>query len=131
MRQLSFSTADLLLHRAYDRAKDGEILPYCREIFQKTSPLPLPQDYAMIASFTHLFSSSVGYAAGYYSYQWAEVLDADAFSRFARDGFMNPATGKAFRDSVLSRGDAEDPNTLLRISWAASLTAELSLSARA
>ena len=114
MRQLSFSTADLLLHRAYDRAKDGEILPYCREIFQKTSPLPLPQDYAMIASFTHLFSSSVGYAAGYYSYQWAEVLDADAFSRFARDGFMNPATGKAFRDSVLSRGDAEDPNTLFK-----------------
>ena len=114
MRQLGFSSVDLALHRSYNRERDGDILPFCREILQKSSALPLPQDFAMIASFTHLFSSAVGYAAGYYSYQWAEVLDADAFSRFRKEGFMNGATGKAFRDQVLSRGDAEDPNTLFK-----------------
>lgn len=114
MRQLGFSTVDLSLHRSYRRERDGEILPYCRTIMQESAPLPLPEDFAMIASFTHLFSSAVGYAAGYYSYQWAEALDADAFSRFRREGFMNPSTGRAFRDQVLSRGDADDPNTLFK-----------------
>ncbi len=114
MRQLGFSTVDLALHRSYSRERDGDILAFCRAAMQESSPLPLPEDFAMIASFTHLFSSAVGYAAGYYSYQWAEVLDADAFSRFRRDGFMNPATGLAFRDQVLSRGDADDPNALFR-----------------
>lgn len=114
MRQLSFSSVDLALHRSYRREQDGEILPFCRAILQQSSALPLPEDFAMIASFTHLFSSAVGYAAGYYSYQWAEVLDADAFSRFRREGFMNANIGRAFRDQVLSRGDSQDPNTLFR-----------------
>ena len=114
MRQLGFSTTDLLLHRSYKRERDGDILPYCKQIIEKFSSLPLPDDFGMIAAFTHLFSSPVGYAAGYYSYQWAEVLDADAFSRFQLEGFMNPATGKAFRDTVLSQGDSKDPNLLFR-----------------
>jgi oligopeptidase A len=114
MRQLSFSTVDLQLHRSYDKATDGDILAYCRNILQRYSPVELPHDYGMIAAFTHLFSQSVGYAAGYYSYQWAEVLDADAFSRFVREGFMNPQTGLAFRREILSRGDSEDPNTLFK-----------------
>lgn len=114
MRQLGFSTVDLSLHRSYSRERDGDILQYCRKALQPFSPLPLPEDFAMIASFTHLFSSPVGYAAGYYSYQWAEVLDADAFSRFTREGFMSPAVGKAFREQVLSRGDSADPNALFR-----------------
>lgn len=113
-RQLGFSTIDLDLHRTYSKEKDGPILEYCRKSLERFSALPLPEGYGMIAGFTHLFSSPVAYAAGYYSYQWAEVLDADAFSRFKREGFMNKATGLEFRDKVLSRGDTDDPSTLFK-----------------
>lgn len=114
IRQLGFSTIDLNLHREYSREKNGPILDYCREEFNRFSTVPLPQDYGMIAGFTHLFSSPVGYAAGYYSYQWAEVLDADAFSRFQSEGFMNPTIGLEFRDKILSRGDTQDPADLFK-----------------
>jgi oligopeptidase A len=112
MRQLGFSTIDLMLHRMYDPARDGDVVEYARDILAPFSPLPLPSDYAMILTFTHLFSSPVGYAAGYYSYQWAEVLDADAFTRFQGEGLCNPTTGRDFRDMILSRGDSQDPTTL-------------------
>jgi oligopeptidase A len=114
MRQLGFSAVDFKLHREYSREKDGSILDYCREEFNKIAAVPLPRDYGMIAGFTHLFSSPVGYAAGYYSYQWAEVLDADAFSRFKKEGFMNPSTGLEFREKILSRGNTENPADLFR-----------------
>jgi oligopeptidase A len=114
VRQVGFSSVDLALHRSYERQQGGEILEYCRRILERHSALPLPDYYGMIAAFTHLFSSPVGYAAGYYSYQWAEVLDADAFSRFQREGIMNIQTGLEFRDKVLSRGDTKDPEELFR-----------------
>jgi oligopeptidase A len=112
MRQLGFGTVDLKLHREYDPARDGDIMSYARNILAAFTPALLPSDYGMIASFTHLFSSPVAYGAGYYSYKWAEVLDADAFTRFRREGIFNTATGAAYRQNILERGDSDDPSQL-------------------
>lgn len=112
MRQLGFATVDLMLHREFKQ--DKSVLDYSREVMQRFSPAPLYDGYAFIAGFGHLFSSGVGYAAGYYSYKWAEVLDADAFSRFEAEGVFNRELGGAFREKLLSRGDSEDPAQLYR-----------------
>lgn len=109
MRQICFATVDLSLHMQFDPAVDGDAVSYSKKLLQNYIPVPLPADHAMIASFTHLFSSPVGYGAGYYSYKWAEVLDADAFSRFRQEGVLNPSTGLDFRHQILAKGNSEDP----------------------
>jgi oligopeptidase A len=114
MRQLGFGFVDLKLHRDYDPQRDGDLLTYARNILQQFSPAQFPANYAMIAAFTHLFASPVGYGAGYYSYKWAEVLDADAFTRFRDEGIFSPETGAAFLEHILSKGDSEDPAVLYR-----------------
>ncbi len=114
MRQLSFGTVDLSLHREYDPTRDGDLIAYTRRILAPFAAVPFPADHAMIASFTHLFSSPVGYGAGYYSYKWAEVLDADAFTRFRREGVFSGTVGRQFRDLILAKGDSEDPSDLYR-----------------
>jgi oligopeptidase A len=112
MRQLGFASVDLALHIDYDATKDGDVMSYARDVMSKFSTTQLPDDYAMLASFSHLFGHPIGYAAGYYSYKWAEVLDADAFSRFKAEGVLNPKVGREFRDRVLSQGDSSDPMDL-------------------
>lgn len=114
MRQLGFGYVDLLLHTEYKPDRDGDVLSYTREVLQPFSPAPLPDPYGMMAGFTHLFSSPVAYAAGYYSYKWAEVLDADAFTRFQEAGVFSREVGMEFRDKILSRGDSDDPAELYR-----------------
>jgi len=114
MRQLGFAELDLALHVDHDptSATADDVIAMARKIAQDHAPTRLPEDYAMVAAFGHLFSSPVAYAAGYYSYKWAEVLDADAFGRFLGAGIFDPDTGAAFRDRVLARGDSEDPMRL-------------------
>ena len=112
MRQLGFGIVDLALHRQWDGKDDA--VQYARSILAAFAPAPLPEGYAMILGFTHLFASPVGYGAGYYSYKWAEVLDADAFTRFRKDGVFNPEVGRDFREKILARGDSEDPAVLYR-----------------
>ncbi len=114
MRQLGFGIADLALHIDYDPARDGDVMQYARNILQQFSPAPLPPDHALIAGFTHLFANPVGYGAGYYSYKWAEVLDADAFTRFRDHGIFSREIGLEFRGKILARGDSEDPAELYR-----------------
>ncbi|MDR3703433.1 MAG: M3 family metallopeptidase [Candidatus Sulfopaludibacter sp.] len=114
MRQLGFSFIDLLLHVQYSAARDGDPIAYTRNVLQEYSPAPLPPQHAMIAAFTHLFAAPVGYGAGYYSYKWAEVLDADAFTRFRDNGIFSPEIGGEFRAKILSKGDSEDPAELYR-----------------
>ncbi len=114
MRQLSFGLLDLALHRTYSAAVDGDVMDYARKIMQPLSPARLPADYAMLAGFTHLFASPVGYGAGYYSYKWAEVLDADAFTRFRQGGVFSREVGMQFREKILATGNSQDPAELYR-----------------
>jgi oligopeptidase A len=109
MRQLGFGLVDLRLHMDYDSLRDGDVLEYSRSLFAQFSPAPLPDDHALIMSFGHVFSHPIGYAGGYYSYKWAEVLDADAFARFREAGLFSREVGMEFRDKVLARGDSRDP----------------------
>lgn len=115
MRQLGFAEADLALHCDLDPT-DPKVDPvaFAREIFGRHAATELPEDYAMVASFGHLFGSSVGYAAGYYSYKWAEVLDADAFATFKEHGVFSREIGERFKREILSRGDSDDPAALYR-----------------
>ena len=113
MRQLGFGIVDLALHREY-KPGSGDVMQFARAILQRFTPARLPEDHAMIASFTHLFASPVGYGAGYYSYKWAEVLDADAFTLFRDHGIFSRDVGTSFRRKVLAKGDSEDPAELYR-----------------
>jgi oligopeptidase A len=112
MRQLGLASVDLALHQDYEPDRDGDVMAFGREILQRDSSTTLPDDYAMLAGFGHIFAHPVGYAAGYYSYKWAEVLDADAFTRFKKEGITNPEVGRAFRDTILSKGNSKEPEKL-------------------
>ena len=114
MRQLGFGIVDLSLHTLYSPERDGSATEYARKIVQEFSAASLPKEHAVVAGFTHLFGSPVGYGAGYYSYKWAEVLDADAFTRFRTAGIFSRQVGGEFRQHILSKGDSADPAELYR-----------------
>lgn len=114
MRQLGFATVDLTLHTEFDPKVERDLLAMANAVLQRFTSIPLPENYGMILGFTHLFSGPVGYAAGYYSYKWAEVLDADAFSRFQEEGVLNGETGRDFRRKILAKGNSEEPKDLYR-----------------
>lgn len=113
MGQLCIAKLDLDMHVSYNEKYKG------RDLDEATSELLEPwrmpstvTGTSIMRHLTHCING--GYAAGYYSYKWAEVLAADGFARFRAEGVMNPATGAAYREAILSKGDSEDPNVLFR-----------------
>jgi len=112
MHQLKLGMLDISLHYKYEELKDLDIDEAARVFTKEYEPLVADEILPMIANFSHLFENPVGYASGYYSYKWAEVLDADAFSRFKDEGVLNESTGRHFRSAVLSKGNSEDPEKI-------------------
>jgi oligopeptidase A len=142
MRQLSLGTVDLALHaelapvlraesvnggaingdptaaegadgqgaEELDAAQGDRVMRFGEERFALFAPNPEFARLHTLATFSHLFSG--GYAAGYYSYLWSEVLDADVFTRFRREGIFNRETGRSYVESILTRGDSSDPDDL-------------------
>lgn len=107
VRQLEFALFDFRLHLEYDPAKGACVLEVLNEVRQAISPIVLPSFNRFPNGFSHIFAG--GYAAGYYSYKWAELLSADAFSLFEERGILNPACGRAFRENILEKGGGADP----------------------
>lgn len=112
MRQLQLGKMDLALHMFFDASGAEDMDAFIKSSLEGYLAPTNVEFPSIVRSFSHLFSSSTGYAAGYYSYKWAEVLDADAFTRFTKEGIMNPSTGMAFRKCILSKGNEEEPNIL-------------------
>ena len=116
LRQLTFGMTDMLLHGGFKPPQEGDnsgetVFDVQRKVIEKTSVLPMLQEDRMLCAFSHIFSG--GYAAGYYSYKWAEVLSADAFSAFEEAGLDDEEAvakvGRRFRDTVLALGGSRHP----------------------
>ena len=112
LRQLEFGLFDFRLHTEFDPAKGAQILETLREVKKLVAVVPSPEWGRFPHAFSHIFAG--GYAAGYYSYLWADVLAADAYSRFEEEGIFNRETGQSFLDNILTRGGAEEPMELFK-----------------
>ncbi len=111
LRQLSFGFLDMAWYTRKE-VFEGDVMDYEREAWQPTQIMPQVDGTCMSVQFSHIFSG--GYAAGYYSYKWAEVLDADAFALFKEQGIFNQTTAASFRENILSKGGTEHPMTLYK-----------------
>jgi len=109
VRQLEFSLFDFCLHREYQPGKT-DVQAFLNDIRRNVAVVTPPEFNRFQHSFSHIFAG--GYAAGYYSYKWAEVLSADAFSRFEEEGVFNLQTGKDFRTNILEMGGSKEPMEL-------------------
>ncbi|UCX03167.1 oligopeptidase A [Shewanella glacialimarina] len=112
LRQLEFSLFDFRMHHEFDPAKGADIQGILDEVRSKVAVLTPPSFNRFQHGFAHIFAG--GYAAGYYSYKWAEVLSADAFSRFEDEGIFNSETGKSFLHNILEMGGSEEPMELFK-----------------
>ena len=106
-RQLEFALFDFRLHAEYDPARGSRVLEILDEVRRQVAVVPVPDWNRFPMSFGHIFAG--GYAAGYYSYKWAEVLAADAYSAFEERGAFDRATAERYLDTILSRGGSCDP----------------------
>ncbi|MSU69842.1 MAG: M3 family peptidase [Opitutaceae bacterium] len=114
MRQVQLAKLDLLLHVRMAEFLEGDIEAKARATIADCMIPTEPPAPTAVKRFTHIFADPVGYAAGYYSYKWAELLDADAFTRFRSEGIFNARVGLDFVDKILSRGNSADPAELYR-----------------
>lgn len=112
LRQLEFSLFDFTIHHTYKAGEPCHIQATLDEVRSKTAVVKAPAFNRFQHGFSHIFAG--GYSAGYYSYKWAEVLSADAFSKFEEEGIFNPATGEAFLKNILEKGGSEEPMELFK-----------------
>ena len=111
LRQVSFGLLDMAWYTRQE-AFDGDVISYERKAWEPAQVLPQVEGTCMSVQFSHIFAG--GYAAGYYSYKWAEVLDADAFALFKQNGIFDSSTATSFRENILSKGGTEHPMTLYK-----------------
>ncbi len=111
MRQVSFGLLDMAYYTMKD-AFTADLIPFEQQAWSRVKLLPSVEGTCMTTQFSHIMAG--GYSAGYYSYKWAEVLDADAFSLFQERGIFDPETAQSFRNNILSRGGTEHPMTLYK-----------------
>ena len=111
LRQVSFGLLDMAYYTQQDKF-EADIIPFEKKAWEKAIIGEQTDGTCMTTQFSHIMSG--GYAAGYYSYKWAEVLDADAFSLFKKNGIFNQATAQSFRNNILSKGSTEHPMTLYK-----------------
>jgi oligopeptidase A len=112
VRQLEFSLFDFKIHRDYNPAKGGQIYQILQQVRDQVAVVKVPAFNRFAHSFSHIFAG--GYAAGYYSYKWAEVLSADAFSLFEEKGIFDRATGDSFLQNILEKGGSSGAMTLFK-----------------
>ena len=111
MRQVSFGLLDMAYY-TLTKPLEGDLKTFEKEAWKEAQIMPQKPDTCMTVQFGHIMAG--GYSAGYYSYKWAEVLDADAFGKFKEDGIFNRETARSFRENILSKGNTEHPMTLYK-----------------